>query len=80
MGVLEFLLIYSPFVIVAAFVGLILFMLYRDHQEAENATKHADKSKNIDQVEGVPDSNIVESLHDIKIKYNGVIITNDQQI
>ena len=81
MNFLGYLLVYSPFVMVGAFLGLILFMIYKSHQETESTHKRTNKIDRTNQDEdNLYDSGIIESLHDVEIKYNGLINTDDQWI
>lgn len=81
MDFLGYLLVYSPFVMVGAFLGLILFMIYKSNQETESTHKQTNKIDRTNQDEdNLCDSGIIESLHDVEIRYNGLINTDDQWI
>lgn len=81
MDFLGYLLVYSPFVIVGAFLGLILFMIYKSHQETESTHKQTNKIDKTNQDEdNLCGSGIIESFHDVEIRYNGLINTDNQRI
>lgn len=80
MMLINFLLILSIVVIIGAFILLILFLLYDYHKWAKHTTEHLSGSKSTNEAEDVFDLNVIESLHDIEIKYNGVISNDNQQI
>ena len=65
-----------------AFIGLILFMLFKDHKDIQiqKSTNRLNDSSDWNEAESVFNSNFVQSLCNIEIKYTGVISTNEQKI
>lgn len=78
----------SPFIIVAAFVALLLFMMTKSHQDASVSARRRRKAARQSDVDklmgnrnnGTPGLDIVGSLRDAKIVYKGVINIDGQRI
>lgn len=78
----------GPFIIVAIFVALLLFMMTKSHQDASVSArlkKKAARQSDVDKLmgnrnNGTPGLDIVESLRDVKIEYKGVINIDGQRI
>lgn len=81
-------MLYSPVIMIVAFIAVLLFMLVKSYRELDAATRQKKKKTKQSDVDayignrnnGTPGHNIVGSLCGYNIEYKGVINIDGQRI